>query len=772
MLGMAVEDDATARRGPRRHRRGPGRSTCASTPTPTRSSGSTSTPAAASRSRSWCGAFNMAVGDLVPLATVGTAMPGGMEIGRRKMRGEYSQRDAVLAAPSSSSPTTRGGILVLARRRRPGHADPRGARHRARRPLGPRGQPEPARRHVGGRASPATSPPARRAVRRCPSPTVAAAARRRRRRVGRGPRPRPVRAVHRRACSAASRSARRRPLIATPADAARHAPDQQRGRRVELRDARARPAQPPLRPRQLAGRAFRVRRGARRRDPRDPRRRRAPLHRRRPAHLRRRRQRRSASPGSWAARHRDLRRRPPTCSSRWRGSSRIAIAKTSRRLGAAQRGLGPLREGLPTPRSSTSPSAASSSCSARGTLAPGIDRRARRAARRARRSGSARRGSTRLLGTTCAPSDVRAELEPDRVRLRAGRTATTTSSIPSWRPDCARRDRPRRGGRPPLRLRAHRPARCRPRPASGALTPLPAAIAGGAASPRRPRLLRGDADAVPRARRPGPRRPRRRRHHDHQPARRRGVGAPHVAAARAAQVGRLQRSSHRIDGVAPVRDRSRLPPPGRRATPSCPTSASTSASPSPEPRPPAAVEVWRALGRRTSACRRRRCERRRRARPAPDRGRRSSSVDGDRSGAVGEVDPGVLDAFGIDRPGRVARGRPRRPARPSRTATDPFVPFSRFPSSDIDLAFEVPDERRRRPRSLPAIDGAGERAARRRRACSTSTGATAWPRAAGASPTGCGSRPPTAPSPTPRSARPARQSSPPSRAAVPAKLRG
>src|SRR5579872_1198696 len=32
-----------------------------------------------------CGAFNMAVGDLVPLATLGTTMPSGMEISRRKM---------------------------------------------------------------------------------------------------------------------------------------------------------------------------------------------------------------------------------------------------------------------------------------------------------------------------------------------------------------------------------------------------------------------------------------------------------------------------------------------------------------------------------------------------------------------------------------------------------------------------------------------------------------------------------------------------------------
>lgn len=37
-----------------------------------------------------CGAFNMAVGDLVPFATIGTVMPGGMEIARRKMRGQWS----------------------------------------------------------------------------------------------------------------------------------------------------------------------------------------------------------------------------------------------------------------------------------------------------------------------------------------------------------------------------------------------------------------------------------------------------------------------------------------------------------------------------------------------------------------------------------------------------------------------------------------------------------------------------------------------------------
>ena len=67
-----------------------------------------------------CGAFNMAVGDVVPLATLGTTMPDGMEIARRKLRGEWSNgmlcssrelqlgddHDGILILPSSVSPGT------------------------------------------------------------------------------------------------------------------------------------------------------------------------------------------------------------------------------------------------------------------------------------------------------------------------------------------------------------------------------------------------------------------------------------------------------------------------------------------------------------------------------------------------------------------------------------------------------------------------------------------------------------------------------------------
>ena len=59
-----------------------------------------------------CGAFNMKVGDLVPLAQVGAVLPGGMEIARRKMRGEISDgmicsQDELELGPDS------GGIMIL-----------------------------------------------------------------------------------------------------------------------------------------------------------------------------------------------------------------------------------------------------------------------------------------------------------------------------------------------------------------------------------------------------------------------------------------------------------------------------------------------------------------------------------------------------------------------------------------------------------------------------------------------------------------------------------
>ena len=59
-----------------------------------------------------CGAFNMAVGDLVPLATIGTTMPGGMEIARRKLRGEYSN-GMLCAEDELGLGADHAGILIL-----------------------------------------------------------------------------------------------------------------------------------------------------------------------------------------------------------------------------------------------------------------------------------------------------------------------------------------------------------------------------------------------------------------------------------------------------------------------------------------------------------------------------------------------------------------------------------------------------------------------------------------------------------------------------------
>jgi len=59
-----------------------------------------------------CGAFNMAVGDKVPLATLGTVMPGGLEIGRRKMRGEWSN-GMLCSARELGLGDDHAGILVL-----------------------------------------------------------------------------------------------------------------------------------------------------------------------------------------------------------------------------------------------------------------------------------------------------------------------------------------------------------------------------------------------------------------------------------------------------------------------------------------------------------------------------------------------------------------------------------------------------------------------------------------------------------------------------------
>jgi phenylalanyl-tRNA synthetase beta chain len=59
-----------------------------------------------------CGAFNMAVGDLVPLATIGTVMPNGMKIERSKKRGEWSN-GMLCSGKELGLGDDHAGILVL-----------------------------------------------------------------------------------------------------------------------------------------------------------------------------------------------------------------------------------------------------------------------------------------------------------------------------------------------------------------------------------------------------------------------------------------------------------------------------------------------------------------------------------------------------------------------------------------------------------------------------------------------------------------------------------
>ena len=60
----------------------------------------------------WCGAFNMSVGDVVPLATLGTTMPNGMTIERRGILGVDSE-GMLCAADELGLGDDHSGILIL-----------------------------------------------------------------------------------------------------------------------------------------------------------------------------------------------------------------------------------------------------------------------------------------------------------------------------------------------------------------------------------------------------------------------------------------------------------------------------------------------------------------------------------------------------------------------------------------------------------------------------------------------------------------------------------
>ncbi len=59
-----------------------------------------------------CGAFNMSVGDLIPFATIGTVMPNGMEIAQRELRGQTSNGMCCSGAEIGLT-SDEDGILIL-----------------------------------------------------------------------------------------------------------------------------------------------------------------------------------------------------------------------------------------------------------------------------------------------------------------------------------------------------------------------------------------------------------------------------------------------------------------------------------------------------------------------------------------------------------------------------------------------------------------------------------------------------------------------------------
>ena len=139
--------------------------------------------------------------------------------------------------------------------------------------------------------------------------------------------------------------------------------------------------------------------------------------------------------------------------------------RDGRRASAALGGVGPLRARRRPRWSPTAPSPASSSCCGRRAPTRSCPARSTRAASlpvaapvRVRPSGSTRCSASTLTTTTS-----RALLDPIGFAVEpAGRRHRDASRSRRGAPT-ARRDRRRRGGRAPLRLRAHRHRRCRRR---------------------------------------------------------------------------------------------------------------------------------------------------------------------------------------------------------------------------------------------------------------------------------------------------------------------
>ena len=194
----------------------------------------------------WCGAFNFQAGDVVPLATLGTEMPDGRVIAKRGILGIDSE-GMLCSARELGLGDDHAGILVLPPDSPLGvpYGDVTGLRDDVVIDVDvTRNRPDcwsyvGVARDLAAKLGVAFTPPSP------PAPAVhdgdgAAHDRRDRRR-------RPLRPLH------VDRPVGRRDRAVGAVDGraphgGRDAPDQQRRRRQQLRDARARPAQPRVRP--------------------------------------------------------------------------------------------------------------------------------------------------------------------------------------------------------------------------------------------------------------------------------------------------------------------------------------------------------------------------------------------------------------------------------------------------------------------------------------------------------------------------------------------
>ena len=144
---------------------------------------------------------------------------------------------------------------------------------------------------------------------------------------------------------------------------------------------------------------------------------------------------------------------PPRCCWRRRGSTPVAVARTSKRLDLRTEASARFEKGADPDGTSTGPSPASASCSAPPAPPAEPTWSTPGELPSARRCGSASPGSTPCSAPTSTDEQVPGYLEPLGFAAEpAGDGVPRRRAVPSWRPDCTARDRRRRGGGPAPRL--------------------------------------------------------------------------------------------------------------------------------------------------------------------------------------------------------------------------------------------------------------------------------------------------------------------------------